>query len=511
MSRPPLTGVSLFLVILALGLAAFIDGLDFAIANVAIPNIAATFGNSPQQGTWVITLFAVSNAILLALTGWLALRFGSVKVTIVALSIFTLASLGCGLAWSFTSLLVFRIIQGIGGGPLMTLTLSLGLENSPPDKRTFITSLIMISVVLAPVIGPFIGGWITEEYGWPWIFLINVPVGFVLVFTLWMLLGNRETKTVKMPVDVVGIILLVIGVGVLQVFLDRGNDADWFGSDEIIVLAIISGLGIIFFIAWNLCSDYPLIDFSFFKNRTFTMATLLAALPYIVIGGTTILIPLWVQTQKGYTPLWAGIAVMPMGILPIFISPLLGLLSSYFSLRIIAASGFMVFAFTSFWFSTFTSEVSLSQLMWPRFFQGAGIALCFLPLFQLAISSVKDEDIPKATGIHNFIRTVLGGAGISTALYVSAWTRRAALHHSDLNEALHPLRTPTVEAYDVLRDVGINDQQSPFIFDALIMQQSYVMSFNDLLWLSGWLLLMFIPFLWLCQEPKIKRKVTVME
>jgi DHA2 family multidrug resistance protein len=510
MKHKPLTGIALYLMIFSLGLVAFVDGLDFSIANVAIPNISATFGNSPQQGTWVITLFAVSNAIVLSLSGWLAARFGSVKLILCSIALFVFTSLMCGLSWSFNSLLFFRIVQGASAGPLMTLPQSLVLENAPQDKKDMASGFVLLLIVLAPILGPFFGGLITELYGWPWIFFINVPLGVLAFILVWRLLLHRDNIPIKTPIDVLGILFLVIGVSSLQVFLDRGNDEDWFGSTEIIILAITASLGIIFFIFWNMYSRHPLIEFRFFRDRNFTLATIMTMLPYLLLGGTTILIPLWTQTSKGYTPFWAGVAVMPMGILPIVMAPMIAGFMNRFSLRIIATFGFIIFALSSFWFSSFTSEVSLHDIMLPRFVQGAGIALCFLPLFQIALSGIKTEDLAKATGLHNFLRTVGAGAGISTAIYVTTWVRRGALHHSDINEVLHPLRQPTIEAYYKLSEVGFDNNQIAFILDQMVTQQAYVMAFNDLFWLSGWILILSIPLLWFCKETRGVRKELMM-
>jgi len=511
MTKAPLTGFTFYLLLFALGMAAFIEGLDFSIANVAIPAISATFGVSAQQGTWVITLFAVSTALSLCLTGYLATRFGAVKVLLWSIYLFTLASLFCGLAWNFSSLIIFRIMQGFAAGPLMTLPQGLIAINCAKEKRGMALGILVLIMVLAPVLGPFVGGLITENYGWPWIFYINVPFGILSGVLIWGLLHDRETTIEKIPIDKIGVILLAIGIGTLQVVLDKGNDADWFGSTEIIILSIISGLGIYFFVIWNCYSKYPILDFSFFKDTNFTLGTLLTTVPYLVIGGTTILLPLWLQTQKGYTPFWSGVAVMPLGVLPIILAPLLTLIIPYTGQRLITTIGYVVFVVTCFWFSNFTSEISLSQILWPRLVQGAAIALCFLPLFQITISNIRDEDINRATGVHNSIRMILGGSGISTALYITAWQRRENLHHSNLTEVLHPLHTPTLEAYHILSSVGVDDQTAAEIFDILVTKQAYVMGFNDLLWLSGWILLLLIPIIWFCKEPPKEKTVATSE
>ncbi len=509
MKQPPLTGFTLFLLVFALGLATFVESLDYSIANVAIPSIAAGFGMSAQQGTWVITLFAVTSAITLALTGWLATRFGSVKVAIWSLVIFTISSFLCGAAWSFNSLIFFRVVQGAAVGPLISLPQSLVLSNCPDEKKAMSLGFIIMILVLAPVLGPVIGGWITENYGWPWIFYINVPVGIVSILIILKILYGRETPVIKMPVDVVGIFLLVIGIGALQIFLDRGNDEDWFASHEILTLALMALVALAFFFVWNAYAEYPLIDFSYFKDTNFRVATLLTALAFLVLLGTTVLIPLYVQTQLGYTPYLAGLAVMPVGILPIFITPIVAVVMFSVGLRSIVSLSLLILAYTCFWYSELNTEVSLRQLMEPRFYQGLAVALCFLPLQQLALTNISEESLAKATGVYNFTRLIIGGGGLSTALYVTVWQRRTSLHHSDLTQVMHPFATPTVESYKILKTAGFDDQTVPLLFDGIVTNQSYLMGFNDVMWLSGWMLILLVPFVWRCKEPPKGKKVSL--
>lgn len=509
MKKPPLTGMSFVLLIFSLGLAIFVDGLDYSIANVAIPTIAGSFGVTAQEGTWVITLFAVSNAITLALTGWLATRYGSVKVVLWSTSLFTLFSLFCGIAWSFNTLVFFRILQGTAAGPLMALPQSLYLANCPEDKKSFGIGCLLMIMLIAPVLGPVIGGWITENYGWPWIFYINLPLGILAIILIWGLLNNRETPTEKMPVDITGIILLSLGVGTLQVFLDRGNEKDWFESYFILILALIASISLVMFIFWNLYSDYRVIEFSFFKDRNFLGGTLLTIFPYLVLMGTVILLPLFVQTQMRYTPLWAGIVGMPIGVLPVLATPLVALMMPHVSWRMLITFSLIIFAYSFFWSSSLNLQSTVYQYMAPRFVQGLGISLCFLPLQQLALSNIPEESLTKATGVYNFMRLICGGGGISTALYVTLWNHRAALHHNNLSEVLQPLRNPTLQTYNLLKMNGIDDQSAAIYFNSIITNQSYAIGFNDLMWASGWLMILIIPFIWLLKEPKVKKLVSV--
>lgn len=504
MNKSSLSGPQLVLLTIALGLGTFIQILDTSIANVAIPYISGDLGVSPTQGTWVITSFAVSNAIVLPLTGWLASRFGGVKLFIWSTSLFSIASFLCGIAPSFPLLVFFRVIQGAVAGSLIPLSQSLLLTHFPEERKGLALGFWSMVVVVAPVLGPVLGGWITDNYGWPWIFYINIPIGFLSAFLTWEILGARDNIQDKKPIDVVGLFFLVVGVAAFQIFLDKGNELDWFNSEVIIGLAIAAVVCLTLFTAWSVNTEYPVVNFSFFKDRNFFISTVLSAMVYLVFFGTTVLIPLWLQTQLGYTAFKAGLAVMPIGILPIFISPILGQVLNRVSLRWVAAISFLAFAYTSFWFSGYTTQVSIEQIMLPRFVQGIGVALFFLPLLTLALSRIDNQYLASASGVYNFIRLVIGG-GAGTAIYVTFWDRREVLHHSNIIEAINPFRPISNQAYEKLATIGLEGQHASQFIDNMVANQAYLLAFNDLMWVSGWSLLLIVPFLWLCKEPQAKR------
>lgn len=499
----PLSVTSLVILTIALGLGTFIQILDTSIANVAIPSIAGDLGVSPQQGTWVITSFAVSNAIVLPLTGWLSSRFGGVKLFIWSTALFSLASFLCGIAPSFQALVFFRVVQGAVAGSLIPLSQGLLLTHFPEERKGLALGFWAMVVVVAPVLGPVLGGWITDDYGWPWIFYINVPLGLLSAFLTWHVLEGRDNPVEHSPIDVVGLCFLVIGVGAFQIFLDKGQELDWFNSDAIIILCVMFVVFLTLFTVWSVNTEHPVVEFSFFKDRNFLISTILSALVYLVFFGTTVLIPLWLQTQLGYTPFMAGVAVMPIGLIPIFLSPLLGQVLNRLSLRLVGGISFLIFAFTSFWMSNFTTSVSLEQLMLPRFVQGLGVTLFFLPMLTLALSHIDKKSISSASGVYNFIRLVVGG-GAGTALYVTFWSRREILHHSNLSEAINPFRPVTTEGFHAIESLGIQGQTANQFMDNLVTNQAYLLAFDDLLWISGWMLILIIPFLLLCKEPQGK-------
>lgn len=501
MNRAPLSATALVLITIALGLGTFIQILDTSIANVAIPQIAGDLGVSPQQGTWVITSFAVSNAIVLPLTGWLASRYGGVKLFVASTSLFSIASFLCGISPTFELLVLFRVVQGAVAGALIPLSQSLLLTHFPEERKGLALGFWSMVVVVAPVLGPVLGGWITDNYGWPWIFYINIPIGFLSAFMAWDVLRDRDNERVLKPIDVVGLILMIVGIAALQVFLDKGNELDWFNSHIIVALLITTVIALTLFVVWSLHTDNPVVDLSFFTNINFLVSTVLSALVYLVFFGSTVLIPLWLQTQLGYTAYLAGVAVMPVGLIPIVLSPLVGQVMPMLSLRWLGAISFFVFSITSFWFAGFTTQVSIEQIMTPRFVQGIGVALFFLPLLTLALTQIDKNKLASASGLYNFVRLVVGG-GAGTALYVTFWSRREILHHSNIVEAVNPLRPVAREAFEVLETIGLEGTRASQFVDNLVANQSYLLAFNDLMWLSGWCLLILIPFLWLCKEPE---------
>jgi DHA2 family multidrug resistance protein len=505
------TGGRLILLNLAVGLGTFIQVLDTSIANVAIPYIAGNLSVSAEQGTWVITSFAASNAIVLPLTGWLSDYFGRVRLFVGSILLFALTSFLCGLSISLSMLVILRVIQGAVAGTLIPLSQSLMVVSNSPDKQGAALGIWAMIVIVAPILGPIIGGYLTEEYSWPWIFYINVPIGLFSAIVTWNILKNRESPIVRNPIDWVGLFLLVVGVASLQIMLDQGKDLDWFESNVIITLAMISAISLAYFGIWNYFQRYPIVDFSFFKNRNFFFGTLAITVGYLVYFGSTVTIPLWLQTEQGYTSYWAGIAVAPIGFVPFFLSPIVGKNLQRFDLRLLASLSFLFFALGFFYQANFTSQVSLGTLMLARLLQGFGVALFFLPLVQLSLAEIPQERYASASGLFNFIR-ILVGSGFGTSLSIQLWTHREIFHHARLTEALTAYRPLIHQFFGSLAQVN-PDLASPIInrvLDRQVEQQAYMLSTNDLSWLGAWLFLGMIPILFLCRRVKPKASTQVM-
>lgn len=504
---PPLTGSRLALMTFSLSLGIFMNVLDVSIANVAIPTLAGDLAVSPDNGTWVITSFAVSQAIMLPITGWLARRFGEVRLFLLSTALFTFISVLCGLSTNLSMLIFFRVLQGAVSGPMIPLSQSILLANYPAHRKGFATSIWAMTAVVAPIFGPIMGGWITDNYSWPWIFYINVPVGIISVVFTAITLSGRETAITKMPIDVIGLALLIIGIGCLQVLLDKGNDLDWFNSNFIVTLSIISTVALSFLIVWELTDRHPIIDLSLFGVRNFAIGTVALTLGYMVYFSNVVIFPLWLQTQMDYTPTWAGLAAAPVGILPFFLSPLVGYYMGKFDLRAIISIGFIVFAVTSFMQSNFYTSVGFPQLVEPRFLQGLGITFFFTPLVTIVISGLPPERIATALGLANFCR-ILGGS-FGTSVSVTMWDRREAFHHSRLVEQINrynPISTDTIKQ---LHALGFSGMKSLGQITRTITNQAFMLSTCDIFWLSGWIFIGLMAIIWFAKPPFMSTRGTV--
>lgn len=503
----PLQGGKLALMTFSLSLAIFMNVLDISIANVAIPTLAGNLAVSSDDGTWVITSFAVSQAIMLPITGWLARRFGEVRLFLVSTALFTLASVFCGLSTSLPMLIFFRVIQGAVSGPMIPLSQAILLSNYPEERKGFATSIWATTAVVAPIVGPVLGGWITDNYTWPWIFYINVPVGIFSVIFTAITLAGRETPIVKLRIDVIGLGLLIIGVGCLQVLLDKGNDLDWFHSNFIMTLAIISTIALSFLLVWELTDANPVVDFKLFTNRNFLVGVVALTLGYMVYFSNVVIFPLWLQTQMGYTPTWAGLAAAPVGILPFLLSPIVGLYMNKFNLRLLISFGFIIFVATSFWQSNFYTEVGYVQLIKPRFLQGLGLACFFTPIITISISSLRPEQIATALGLSNFFR-ILGGS-FGTSISVTTWDRREAFHHSRLVENITPYNPIATDSLNHLNTLGITGADGLELTTRLVTNQAYMLATDDIFWLSGMVFLGLTFIIWFAKPPFFTKKGAV--
>jgi MFS transporter, DHA2 family, multidrug resistance protein len=328
-----------------------------------------------------------------------------------------------------------------------------------------------------------------------------VPFAFMAGMLTWTSLYGRDTRSSVIPLDWTGLIFLLLGVGVLQALFDKGNDLNWFNSPLVWVMTIVALIGLVLFIIWNSYSNYPLIDFNLFRNRTFTVATILSAVGFLTTFGSLVTLPLWLQTQQGYTPLMAGISLAPLGIPPVILFPLLGRYIHKFDLRLMSGLSFVIMAGAFFYFTQFTPQVSLTQIIIGRLIQGVGFAFYFLPLLTLAITGIPSDKVASASGVFNFFRLFLG-AGLGTAIWVTGYTRREIFHHQRIVEAASETPWHLKQAFLAGETLGLTPQSAQALVDSQIASQAYLFGLVELYWVFGLLMLALIPLLWLAKIPK---------
>jgi MFS transporter, DHA2 family, multidrug resistance protein len=494
---PPLTGSQLVLGTIALSLATFMNVLDTSIANVSIPAIAGDLGVSPDQGTWVITSFGVANAISLPLTGWLTRRFGQVKLFTASVVLFVIASFLCGLAPSLATLVLFRVLQGAVAGPMIPLSQSLLLASYPKERAGTALAMWAMTTLVAPVVGPVLGGWITDNISWPWIFYINVPVGIAATLVTWGIYHKRETPTARVPVDTVGLGLLVIWVGAMQIMLDKGKDLDWFNSGTIITLACVAAVTFAVFLIWELTEEHPIVDLSLFRRRNFWVSTLALLTAYGLYFGNVVLLPLWLQQYMGYTATLAGLVLAPVGVLAMVFTPFVGRYGDRVDPRILVTISFAIFALVLFMRADFNTDATIGTLLVPTIIQGAGMAAFFIPLMSMTLSGLPPERIPAASGLSNFARITAGSFG--TSITTTLWDRRATLHHAQLVERLSGGDPATAQALGTLHAGGMGTSQSYEVLNRMVDGQAFMLSANDIFYVSGILFIALIALVWLAR------------
>lgn len=491
--RPP----NVALTTLGLALASFMQVLDTTIANVSLPTISGNLGGSANQATWVITSFAVSTAIALPLTGWLARRFGERRLFMWSTMAFVAASFLCGIANSMGLLVLARALQGFVAGPMYPITQALLLSIYPPARRGQAIALLAMVTVVAPIAGPILGGWITDNYSWEWIFFVNIPIGIFASLVVGSQLKGRPEKLEKPKMDYVGLATLVLGVGALQTLLDLGNDEDWFHSTTIVILAIVAAISLAIFVIWELTDKDPIVNLRLFRHRNFAAGTFAMTIAYGAFFSVGILVPLWLQRNLGYTAIWAGLATAPIGILPVLLTPLVGKYGNRFDLRMLASFAFVAMSLTSFVRSHFNLDVDFAHVAWVQLFQGVGVALFFMPVLQILLSDLEPHEIAAGSGLATFVRTLGGSFAASLTTY--AWSERGAVHHAHLTEKVSAYDPATVDT--VTRIGGGDLQVGAATLERMISNQATQLGFNEIFHLLGLIFLAVIAFVWIAKPP----------
>jgi DHA2 family multidrug resistance protein len=496
---PPLRGGKLLLLTAGIATASFMEILDMTIVNVSVPHISGSLGVSTSEGTWTVSSYMLAAAVMQPLTGWIGRRFGEVRTLTTSILLFMCFSAVCGLATSLPMLIASRLMQGLVSGPMMSVAQAILLRNYPLEKRGMAIALWGMVIIVAPISGPILGGWITDNFSWPWLFYINLPVGAFAVTVIWTILRRRESYKVKLPIDGLGLVLLVLGVGSLQFMLDNGNEKDWFNSDIIIAAGVMSLLCLTFLIAWELTERHPVIDLHLFERRNFRVGSIIIAVAYFGFSGVNIIFPLWLQTAVGYTATWSGLAVAPVGLLTLIISPFVGKNLHRMNIRLAVSFAFLVFGSVIFWTATLNETATFSQFATPRFVQGIGLSFYFLPLNQMLLSGIPPSELASASGLSNFMRTMAGST--STAVTVFLWNRRTDYHHAVLSEHIRSSAGAWSDYQSRLAAQGISGDHALQYVDQVISTQALNLGVNDVFYLMGTLFFLLIPFVWLAKPP----------
>jgi DHA2 family multidrug resistance protein len=475
-SKTGLTPFQRVFLFICLSLATFMMVLDYSIANVSIPYIAGDLSVSNDQGTYVITSFAVGNAIGLAMTGWLTKRVGQIKLITLSIALFTIFSLACGLSVSLNMLVISRFIQGLVSGPVIPLSQSLLISQGTAESRSRDLSLWATIVIAAPVVGPILGGYISDWYSWSWIFYINIPVGIFCVLGIWLLMHSYESLIEKIPADILGMILLTIGVSCLQILLDKGEQWDWLNSNIIRILLIGTVVSFTFLIIREIWLRSPLLDLRLFSISTFSLSIVCLIVSYGIYFGTVVLVPLWLQEYMGYTAEWAGIAVCALGIAPVLLSMITPMIIKKYGNVTTLLISFVVFAISSFYTAFFNTDVDLQHIAFSRFIFGVGLVCYINPLIGMSVQEISTEKLPSATGIFHFVRAMVGGIG--TSVFTTLWLRRTIFHHDRIGAVLTPFNPTTPY---------IPDEHARAILNNAVDKQAAILAINDAFYLMGWL------------------------
>ena len=498
-----------WLITLTVMMAVFMEVLDTSIANIALPHIAGSLSATPEEATWVLTSYLVSNAIVLPMTGWLGNQFGRKRVLISCIVMFTFASALCGLAWDLPTLIIARILQGFGGGAMVPIAQAIMLESFPQQKRGAAMAVFAQGVVVAPILGPTLGGWITDSYSWRWIFYINLPVGIgAALLAKWLVEDPPYIKrNVSASIDYIGFALLAVWLATMQIVLDKGQEADWLGAEWVRWFTLASVVTFFAFIWWEFQTDHPLVDLHVFKNRNFTVGLILMTSLAAILYGTTAQLPLFLQTLMGYPALQSGYAMSPRGVAAFFTTFLVGRLVGKIRMRWLLTIGFMTLAYSSFLLASINLQISMTSVIWPSIINGIAISFIFVPLTTATMSQLDQAQIGNASGLYNLMRNLGGSIGI--AFVTTMLARGAQAHQALMVGHLTPTDPAFAQRFAAAKhmlssqtDPATASKQAYVAIYSLLDQQAHLWAFVDNFFIFGVLALVGIPLVFLFKRPK---------
>ena len=480
---------------LVLALSNLMVVLDLTIANVSVPHIAGNLGISPDQGTWIITSYAVAEAICVPLTGWLAQRFGVVRMFTWSMVGFGLFSVLCGMSTTLGMLVACRIGQGICGGPIMPMSQTLLMRIFPPETRGRAMGLWAMTTLMGPALGPIVGGYISDNWSWHWIFFINLPIAALCDFAAQALLRPVETDTAKVPIDKVGLCLLVFWIGCLQIMLDIGRDHDWFADPMILALALMAVIGFIVFVIWELTEEHPVVDLRVFRHIGFSSGLFTLSLCFGSYFASIVVIPQWLQMSMGYTATWAGIVTALTAMAALFTAPIAAKMMTRVDARLLISCAVAWIGVMSLVRAHWTSGIDIGTMAIPQFVQGFALPFFFIPLTTLTLGSVLPSETASAAGLQNFVRTM--ATAIATSLVLTEWGDSQRVSRNEMAAVLQPEQTQSL-----LSGIGLSPEQARQMISNLVEQEAVVIAVDHVFFLSAIILFAAAVIVWIAPRPR---------
>ncbi|GBD98280.1 multidrug export protein EmrB [bacterium BMS3Abin07] len=477
-------------------LPTLIEIIDTSVVNVSLNHIRGSLSAGIDEATWAITAYLVSNAIIIPITGWLSRLIGRKKYLVSSIIMFTGSSFLCGSAWSLRSLIIFRIIQGIGGGALQPLSQSILLEVFPPAEHGMAMAIFGMGIMFGPIVGPLLGGWITDTWSWRWIFYINVPIGIIsVVLTLLVIRDPSYMKRIKMKIDYWGLMFLAVGLGSLQLVLDKGQREGWFSSPVIVSFSVIMAVSLILFIIQEVFAEHPIIDLRLFRDRTFSTGNILMFFAFFNLFGSIVLLPIYLQTLMGYTAFLAGLVLGPGGVMTMIALPIAGFFVAKHNPKIILACGIAISALSTYLMSSFNLQADFWTIVWPRIVLGTGMGFLFIPLTTMTLSHMPKKRMTEATAMYNLLRNIGGSVGVAFVTTITA--RRAQFHQARMAEHLSSFepafRTVRGKIAAILQFTGLYHIPPDALIYGELQRQSHMLAFNDAFYLLSVLMIMILP------------------
>jgi DHA2 family multidrug resistance protein len=494
-----------WLITVTVMLPTLIEIIDTSVVNVSLDHIRGTFSAGIEESTWTITSYLVSNAIIIPITGWLSRLMGRKNYLLLSIGVFTGSSFLCGSSWSIESLIFFRIIQGLGGGALQPLSQSILLETFPPSQHGMAMAAFGMGIMFGPIIGPLMGGWITDNWTWRWIFYINVPIGVLsILMTLMFIHDPPYMRRMRMRIDYLGLGLLAVGLGSLQFVLDKGQMEDWFASSIIVTFSIIAVVALALLVIVESYSEQPVVNLRLFKDRTYTVGTMVMFFAFFNLFGTIILLPIFLQTLMGYTAFLAGLVLGPAGIATMAALPMAGWLVTRVNPKGVLVWGILVSSLSVYLMSRFNLQTDFWNFVWPRAVLGAGMGFLFIPLTTMTLSHVPKEHMTDATGIYNLLRNIGGSVGV--AFVTTVLSRRAQFHHFRLSEHMNPFNPEFYMAKERLAELlslkGLDGGNAELLIYTELQRQAHMLSFNDVFYMLCIMMLFISPLALMMRRPK---------